>query len=376
MNFLLDDVIKFRRELHKIPELSFKEYKTQSYIIKQLEEMGYKPEKICDTGVVLYIEGENKAYCKAFRADMDALKIDEATGCEFSSSHEGVMHACGHDGHCATLLAFAKYLTTVSEKKYSILLIFQPAEENIGGAEEICKTGILERYNVKEIYALHLFPELEQGVISTKEGAFFAQPTEFNIKIIGKGGHGGMPHKAIDPLIPFCKAIDSYQTIISRNLSSFSSAVITVGKFSGGKARNIIPNTVEFEGTIRTYSREDTKTIIERISDINKGLEISFGVSFENEFNTLFPPVINDKKLVDRFLLISDRFNFKYAEALTLAEDFSSYQEYIPGVFFLLGTKNVEKGYIHSLHNSKFNFDEKVLLEGVKLFSELYFLEK
>ena len=185
-----------------------------------------------------------------------------------------------------------------------------------GGAKKICETEILTRFNVKEIYGIHLFPELEEGVISTKEGAFFAQATEFDVTITGKGGHGGMPHKTIDPLIAFTKAIDSYQTIISRNLSPFSPAVITIGRFNGGKVRNIIPDSISYEGTIRTYSQDDTNFIIQRISTINEGLATSFNLTFKEDFRVLYPPVINDKTLVNRFLTISDRFRFKYAEEI------------------------------------------------------------
>lgn len=370
MNFLLDEITKYRRDLHQIPEIGFKEFKTQEYIISTLKSMGYSPNTICETGVYLYIPGIKKE-CIAFRADIDALAIQEETNCTFTSKHNGFMHACGHDGHTATLLTFAKYLTTKPTQNYSILLIFQPAEEGPGGAKFICETGILEKFNVKEIYSFHLFPDLEEGTISTKAGPFFAQATEFDCKVIGKGGHGGMPQKTIDPLIPFTKIIDSYQSIISRNLSPFNAGVITVGKINGGTARNIISSSIDFYGTIRTYSQEDTDLIIERMKKIHNGIEIAFNIKIEEEFRVLYPPVINDETLYNNFLKISKSFNFIQGETLALAEDFSFYQEKIPGIFFLLGTRNKEKNFISPLHSSSFNFDEKVLLEGVKLFIKL-----
>lgn len=369
MNFLLNEVIKYRRDLHQIPEVGFKEFKTQKYIINTLKSMGYSPNTICETGVYVYIPGIKKE-CIAFRADIDALAIQEENNCTFSSKHSGFMHACGHDGHTATLLAFAKYLTT-TEQNYSILLIFQPAEEGPGGAKFICETGILEKFHVKEIYSFHLFPDLEEGTISTKAGPFFAQATEFDCKVVGKGGHGGMPQKTNDPLIPFTKIIDSYQSIISRNLSPFNAGVITVGKISGGTARNIISNSIDFYGTIRAYSQEDTELIIKRMKEIHNGIEIAFNIKVIDEFRVLYPPVINDNILYNNFLKISQDFNFIQGETLALAEDFAFYQEKVPGIFFLLGTRNKEQNFISPLHSSSFNFDEKVLLEGVKLFAKL-----
>ncbi|MEG2256151.1 MAG: M20 metallopeptidase family protein [Cetobacterium somerae] len=370
MNFLLNEVIKYRRDLHQIPEVGFKEFKTQKYIINTLKSMGYSPNTICETGVYIYIPGIKKE-CIAFRADIDALAIQEENNCTFSSKHSGFMHACGHDGHTAALLAFAKYLATTAEQNYSILLIFQPAEEGPGGAKFICETGILEKFHVKEIYSFHLFPDLEEGTISTKAGPFFAQATEFDCKVVGKGGHGGMPQKTNDPLIPFTKIIDSYQSIISRNLSPFNAGVITVGKISGGTARNIISNSIDFYGTIRAYSQEDTELIIKRMKEIHNGIEIAFDIKVIDEFRVLYPPVINDNILYNNFLKISQDFNFIQGETLALAEDFAFYQEKVPGIFFLLGTRNKEQNFISPLHSSSFNFDEKVLLEGVKLFAKL-----
>ena len=370
MNFLLNDIIKYRRDLHQIPETGFKEFKTQKYIIDALKNMGYSPNIICETGVFVYIPGTSNK-CIAFRADIDALPIQENSNCNFSSKHDGFMHACGHDGHTATLLGFAKFLTTKTSFNDSVLLIFQPAEEGPGGAKFICETGILDQFNVSAIYSFHLFPDLEEGVISTKAGPFFAQATEFDCKVIGKGGHGGMPQKTNDPLIPFTKIIDSYQTIISRNLSPFDAGVITVGKINGGTVRNIISNSIDFYGTIRSYSQEDTEFIIRRMKEIHAGIEMAFNIKIEDEFRVLYPPVINDEYLYKNFLKISSEFNFIQGEALALAEDFSFYQEKVPGIFFLLGTKNLEKNFISPLHSPSFNFDEKVLLEGIKLFIRL-----
>ncbi|MGL4424935.1 MAG: M20/M25/M40 family metallo-hydrolase, partial [Cetobacterium sp.] len=189
---------------------------------------------------------------------------------------------------------------------------------------------------------------------------------------IGTGGHGGMPHKTNDPLIPFTKVIESYQSIISRNLSPFNAGVITVGKISGGTARNIISKYIDFYGTIRAYSEKDTELIIKRMKEIHRGIEISFNVKIEDDFRILYPALINNADLYQKFLKYSKHFNFLEAQTLALAEDFSFYQQKVPGLFFLLGTKNIQKNFISPLHSSTFNFDESVLLEGIKLFIKLW----
>lgn len=366
---LLNYLKKIRQALHQIPELGLQEFKTQSFILNELKSLGYSPFIVAKTGVGVFINYGASA-CTAFRADMDGLEITEETDCNFKSIHPSFMHACGHDGHMTILLGLAKLLKN-TQLKNNILLLFQPAEEGPGGANIICNENILKDFNVKEIYGLHLFPDLDEGVISTKSGPFFAEATEFDCEIIGKGGHGGLPNLTIDPLIPFTKIIDSYQSIISRNFSPFSPAVITIGKFYGGTARNIISNSIKFYGTIRTYSSEDTKFIIKRIEEIHSGYEKAFNVTINSKFRILYPPVINSEILFEKFKKISNNFNFILGCPLMTAEDFSFYQQKIPGLFFLLGTKNEEKNFIYPLHHSKFNFNETVLLTGVQLFFQL-----
>lgn len=368
LNFLLEDIVKNRKALHQIPETALEEFKTKEYLKNYLQSIGLEPKDIVETGLYVYIEGKDKENCIAFRSDIDALNITEETGIDFESTHKGKMHACGHDGHMSTLLAFAKYLTTIQPLEKSVLLIFQPAEESPGRAKAIVETGIFEKYNVKAIYGMHLFPELPEGTVACKEGPFFAQATIINVSITGKSGHGAMPHKAIDPLMAFTKVIDAYQTIISRNFSPFDPGVITIGKFSGGSAQNIIPDKIKFSGTARTFSQEHSEYIIERMKEIHRGIELAYRVKIDEKLEILYPPVINDKELYKKFVETMKPMNYQEYEPLTISEDFSYYQQAVPGIFMLLGTRNEEKGYTHPLHSCHFNFDEKVLLKGVEAF--------
>ena len=371
LNFLLDDIIKNRRALHQIPETALEEFKTKEYLKNYLISIGLEPQEIVETGLFVYIEGKDKENCIAFRSDIDALNIKEETGAEFESKHVGKMHACGHDGHMTTLLGFAQYLTTIKKKKKSVLLIFQPAEESPGRAKDIVETGLLKKYNVKAIYGMHLFPELPEGTVASKEGPFFAQAALMTTTITGKSGHGAMPHKTIDPLMAFTKIVDGYQTIVSRNLSPFDPGVVTIGKFCGGSAQNIIADTVNFWGTIRTFKEENTEFIIDRIKEIHRGIELSYRVKIDEKIDIVYPPVINDKELYKKFVETMKDMNYVEHEALTISEDFAYYQKEVPGVFMLLGTRSEEKGFVHPLHSCHFNFDEKVLLKGVEAFARI-----
>ena len=371
LNFLLDDIIKNRRALHQIPETALEEFKTKEYLKNYLISIGLEPQEIVETGLFVYIEGKDKENCIAFRSDIDALNIKEETGAEFESKHIGKMHACGHDGHMTTLLAFAKYLTTIQPLEKSVLLIFQPAEESPGRAKDIVETGLLKKYNVKAIYGMHLFPELPEGTVASKEGPFFAQAALMTTTITGKSGHGAMPHKTIDPLMAFTKIVDGYQTIVSRNLSPFDPGVVTIGKFCGGSAQNIIADTVKFWGTIRTFKEENTEFIIDRIKEIHRGIELSYRVKIDEKIDIVYPPVVNDKELYKKFVETMKDMNYVEHEALTISEDFAYYQKEVPGIFMLLGTRSEEKGFIHPLHSCHFNFDEKVLLKGVEAFARI-----
>ncbi|MDE5977797.1 MAG: amidohydrolase [Turicibacter sp.] len=363
-------VTRHRRYLHQIPELGFCEIKTSAYLREQLELLGYEVESTAKTGLVAYRKGESEE-CIAFRTDMDALALTEETGVSFTSKHEVRMHACGHDGHMSLLLGFATYLSTIKDLKKSVLFICQPAEEGPGGAEVVIKEGILEKYQVKFIFGIHLYPEIEEGKFGLCVGAMTAQTGEFDITVIGRGGHGAIPHKANDALMITTQLLSSYQTIISRNLNPLEGAVLTIGMIHGGEARNIIAEKVEMKGTIRAFSEEIYSTIKRRMVEINIGLETMFNAQIKTKFIDMYPSIMNDKNLFELIKQSTLAKKMIEIEPMMIAEDFSYYQKEVPGLFFMLGTRNEELGFTYPLHHSKFNFKEEILLNGIEIYDEI-----
>lgn len=367
---LRKNIINHREELHKIPELGFCEYQTSAYISTQLQKLGYKIKNIAKTGIIAYKEGiENE--CIALRADIDGLSITEETNISYSSQIIGQMHACGHDGHASILLGFAEYVSKLNTLKKGILFIFQPAEEGPGGAEVIVNEGIFKDYNVKNVFGLHIYPEIEEGKIGVRAGAMTAQTGEFDIYIKAKSGHGAIPHKANDALIVVAQLINSYQSIISRNINPIEGSVLTIGTINGGQRRNIIAESISLEGTIRAFSQEVYEKIKQRMITINNGLMEMFGVKIDIVFRDMYPAIINDKELFDKIRNSSLRENLVEIDPMMIAEDFSYYQTKVPGLFFMLGSRNEELGYTNPLHSCKFNFNTEVLMNGIKMYDEI-----
>jgi len=365
-----NEVIEIRRKLHEIPEIGFNEVKTSKFIKDKLLEYGYKVEHVAKTGIVAIAKGtSNNAI--AFRADMDGLNVREKTGVSFQSIHDDKMHACGHDGHMAILLGFAKYLSKAENIKRNIILIFQPAEEGPGGAEVIINEGVLNRYNVKEIFGLHIFPDIEEGKIGIASGPLMAQSGEVDIEIKGKSSHGAMPQQGIDGIHVSANLIQAYQSIISRNIDPNEGAVLTIGKILGGEARNVIAGNVIMEGTIRAFNSEVYNAIKERMKEINSGIEKMYNVEIKMVIRDFYPPVINDNKLFEIVKNSLSSEEFLEIKPMMLAEDFSYYQQEIPGLFFMLGSRNEELNYTYPLHSCYFNFNEEILINGVKTYIKI-----
>lgn len=367
---LKEKIIKHRIELHKIPELGLCEFKTSEYISKQLKQIGYKIKQVAKTGVIAYKEGIEKESI-AFRSDIDGLSIKEETNASYKSEIDGYMHACGHDGHMAILLGFAEYVYNMDKLKKGILFIFQPAEEGPGGAELIIKENVLKEYNVKNIFGLHIYPEIEEGKIGLKSGVMTAQVGEFDIYIKAKSGHGAIPHKAKDGLIVAAHLINSYQSIVSRNINPIDGAVLSIGTIKGGERRNIIAENVILEGTIRAFKQEVYEKIKERMDTINKGLMEMFEVKIDMVFRDMYPSIINDNDLYCKIKESSLKDALIELEPMMISEDFSYYQIEVPGIFFMLGSQNEKLGYTNPLHNSQFNFDTEVLMNGVEMYDSI-----
>ncbi len=367
---LKEDMIETRRDLHRIPEPAFEEYKTSEYILNKLTALGYQVERVAKTGVLAFRKGTSNERPICFRADMDALEGEEKTGLDFASTN-GYMHACGHDGHMTMLLGFATYLAEIREIKRSIVLLFQPGEENAGGAEVVLKDENFKKYNIESIFGFHLQPEIPEGQVGSKAGPFMAQTIEFNIFIEGKGCHGAQPQNGIDAIFIASQLVNSYQSIISRNVDPLESAVLTIGKINGGTVRNLIAENVKLEGTLRTFDLDVYEFVKQRVVKINQGLEAMYDVKIDTDFIDFCPPVVNDTELYEDFVALTDPTEFIEMKPMTITEDFSFYQREIPGLFLMLGIKNDAKGFTYPLHSSQFNFDEEVLLYGIELYTRI-----
>ena len=367
---------ELRRELHKIPELGFKEFKTQKFVISYLKNIGLNPSPVAQTGVVALIEGQLPGPCVALRADMDALPINEETNQNYSSLHQGVMHACGHDGHMAILLATAAYLVKEKGKiKGSIKLIFQPSEEGYGGgAIPMIKEGVLLNPKVDRIYGLHIWNQLNIGEIGIKEESTMGATCEVTLKIKGKSGHAASPHEAIDSVVVASSVVMNLQTIISRMTSPLESGIITFGTINGGTVCNAIAKEVTLTGTIRSATTVGRDKIKRQLEEMTKAITSSFGASYELEMLDGYNALINDTETTKQVIAtIKENFpELKIIPFQTLAaEDFSFFADQVPACYFFIGSKNEGANLVAPHHHPKFDFDEKALITGMNIFLNL-----
>ncbi|MGI5851768.1 MAG: M20 metallopeptidase family protein [Caldicoprobacterales bacterium] len=370
---LKKSVISHRRWLHQYPEIGFDVYGTRDYILEKLDEYGFNEiEVLAETGIKVVIRGKVGRRTLAFRADMDALAIEEKTGLDYASRKKGIMHACGHDGHMAILLGLAEWISQNRDVlEDNIVLVFQPDEENEGGALPMIREGLLEKPRVDAFFGLHILPDLPEGMIGTKTGPLMAQTSEVNIEIVGKSAHGAMPHNGVDTIVVAAQFINALQSIISRSIDPTENAIITIGRIYGGDTRNILAERVVMESTIRTFSDEVYKRIRHKILDLLDGLKKAYGVETKFHEGVYYPPVINDAVWTKKVIDILTPEQYIEVHPLMIAEDFSNYQKEVPGVFLFLGSYNEQKGLIHPLHSNLFNFDEKILLQGLQLYKNI-----
>lgn len=365
------EITEIRRKLHEIPEIAYGEFKTKDFILKYLQSL--QPDRIdqiANTGVKAVFYAPSAKNTVAFRADIDALPVPEENECGFKSRHEGVMHACGHDGHMAMLLMLGKYISTKRKSlKKHVVLLFQPAEETTGGAEMMIADGALQNPAVDEIYGMHLWPDIPAGKIGLKSGAVMARMCDLNIEISGRGAHGAKPHLGIDAIVAAGQLIGMLQTVISRSLDPYERAVITVGRIEGGTARNIIPEKVTLEGTIRTFKDSVFENARSRIEDLLKGLETAFGVETRYFETMSYPPVVNSEELTEKAARLFDKEDLFAVKPIMISEDFSYFQQKVPGLYIFLGI--ADKTHSEPLHSSTFDFDEQVLLYGVETMKRL-----
>lgn len=361
---MLELVKKWRRDLHQIPELGLNEYKTASYIREQLTDMGLAYETY-QTSTFVYFDA-SKEHTIAFRSDIDGLQVTEKNDVDFKSTHDSCMHACGHDGHMATLLALA-YKLKDEELNHNVLLIFQMAEEAPGGAKLLIEAGILDKYNVEAIFGMHIMPDIDEGTIACKAGPLMAQCGELNVTVHGKGAHAGQYYKGIDALYIATQLYMQFKAIFVTDISPFQPCLLNIGEFKAGTVRNIVASTASFYGTLRTYDSKLFLDIVSKMKAIAKQFEISHNCVIDIECEPMYPPVLNDENLYNQMKSFTTISEMK--EPLMLAEDFSYYQTKVPGVFFFLGTKT--DCYYSGLHTDTFNFNEHALLQGLETFLQI-----
>jgi amidohydrolase len=373
-----DKLIKIRRDVHQHPEIGLHEVRTAEIVAKVLEECGIPVKKhIGVTGVLGILEGKHPGKTILLRADMDCLRIHENTELDYKSVYPEFMHACGHDAHTAWLLGAAMILSGLREELHgTVKFLFQPAEEKEGGAEMTIHGGVLEDPAVDAVVGAHNWPGIDSGKIGVKPGALMAASDNFKITILGRGGHGAQPNKCIDPIAVACEVYMAFQTIISRSLDPLEPAVLTIGKFNAGTSHNIIPDNAYMEGTIRTLSYATREKIPGIMEGILRGITEANGANYEFTFIPYHPPVINDPEITSLATVaaakILGRKNVQLVEKPTMiGEDFSSFEEHVPGTYIFVGNRNADKGIINPLHSPEFDVDEDIIPRTAAVLSEI-----
>lgn len=374
---LLPEIIEIRRYLHMHPELSFQEYETSKFIKSILKKWGIPfQENIADTGIVILLKGKNpEKKCVGLRADFDALPIKEENDVDYCSKNDGVMHACGHDAHTASLLGSVKILNELKQDwEGSVKFIFQPAEERLpGGAQQMIKEGVLENPKVDFMFGQHVFPDLEVGTIGFKAGQYMASTDELHIRINGKGGHAALPDKNINPIQV---AID----LTSKLYDYFEQqreipAVFSIGYIQGLGSTNVVPDKVEMMGTLRAMDEDWRANAQKKMLAVSDDLAKKYQVEIDFEIRKGYPFLENDKVLTTEAVESAKTYlgaeNVIQLPIRMTAEDFAYFTKELPACFYRLGTANTAKGITHGLHTSRFDIDEKALEIGMGLMAWL-----
>ena len=359
---LADEMKAWRRHIHMNPELGRECHETAAFVVERLKEFGVDEITTgwAESGVVAVINGQGEGPAIGLRADMDALPMEEITGLEYASKTPGKMHACGHDGHTAMLLGAAKYLSETRNFAGKAVLIFQPDEELSGGGEAMVKEGMMERFGIDEVYAIHNGPGLEAGLIGTVAGPIMAAVDSFYIDIQGKGGHGAMPHESVDPVVAAVGMVQAIQTIVSRNNDAQERLVVSVTQINTGTATNIIPDSARVCGTVRTFDPHVRDMVEKRMGEIVAGQAASFGVESVLQYDRGYPATVNDagktvfaadvaREIVGEAKVMDD------AKPMMAAEDFSYMLEQRPGVYAFVGN-----GEGAMVHHQAYDFNDEI----------------
>ncbi len=370
---LADEMKAWRRHIHMNPELGRECHETAAFVVERLKEFGVDEITTgwAESGVVAVINGQGEGPAIGLRADMDALPMEEITGLEYASKTPGKMHACGHDGHTAMLLGAAKYLSETRNFAGKAVLIFQPDEELSGGGEAMVKEGMMERFGIDEVYAIHNGPGLEAGIIGTVAGPIMAAVDSFYIDIQGKGGHGAMPHESVDPVVAAVGMVQAIQTIVSRNNDAQERLVVSVTQINTGTATNIIPDSARVCGTVRTFDPHVRDMVEKRMGEIVAGQAASFGVESVLQYDRGYPATVNDagktafaadvaREIVGEAKVMDD------AKPMMAAEDFSYMLEQRPGVYAFVGN-----GEGAMVHHPAYDFNDEIAPIGASFLARL-----
>ena len=370
---ILPGVIADRRHLHEHPELGFQEFETAKLVAERLRSYGLDDVQtgVAITGVVGILKGNKPGKVVALRADMDALPIEEENDVEYKSRTAGVMHACGHDAHTAILLGVARLLSSRRDEiEGTVKFIFQPAEEGLGGAKAMVAAGVLENPHVDAIFGLHVSQGgMPAGYLVARDNATLAGGDGFKMTITGKGGHGAQPHTTIDPIVIGAQIVSALQTVVSRNVDPIMPGVVSIGSFHAGLASNVIPNTAELTGTIRSVDHGQRAMMAQRVEEIAKGIGEAMGATVDVEMTFGVAPTINTPEMaaivreVATEMLGADHDS--QGVLVTASEDFSEFLIHTPGCFFFLGTQSEEKGLVWGHHHPRFDISEEPMAAGI-----------
>ena len=372
-----DEIVEIRRHIHKNPELSFREYKTSAYIKSVLKGWGIPfTEGIADTGIAVLLQGNNSSSKTiALRADFDALPITEENEVDYCSVNKGIMHACGHDVHTASLLGVVKILNTLKQEwEGSVKFIFQPAEEMLpGGAQQMIKEGVLENPTVEKMLGQHVFPDLEVGKVGFRPGKYMASTDELHITIKGKGGHAALPHKYNNPLLAAAKLITELDEFFKKEKDR--PCVLAIGFIEGLGSTNVIPEDVKLKGTLRAMDEEFRVLAHQQMLIIANTIAQAYDLAIDFDIRKGYPCLVNDIPLTEQSIIFAKQYmgeeNVIDLPVRMTAEDFSYYSHEVASTFYRLGTANKSKGIPHGLHTSRFNIDEQALKIGMGLMAYL-----
>ncbi len=365
---LLDPLVALRRDIHAHPELGFKEVRTSARIAELLRAAGLEVhDGIGGTGVVGVLRAGKGSRALGLRADMDALPIEERTNLPWSSTTPGCFHGCGHDGHVAMLLGAAQYLARDPGFSGTLNFIFQPAEEGLGGARHMIEDGLFDRFPCDRVYALHNWPGLPAGTISTRPGAIMGAADKFTIMIEGKGGHAALPQDTPDAILAAATLVQQLNTVVARDVSPTAAAVVSVTEIAGGYAHNVIPAQVRVGGTVRTFDPAVQDRIEDRMRRIVRGMEVAFEVGATLDYNRYYPATINDADAAADVLALAAQIGRAELapEPAATSEDFSYMLQRLPGAYIWLG--QAEGPDAPPLHNPQYDFNDNVLETGVRL---------